>query len=68
MEKKRARIPTAPRRLTHPPRRGALKRDSVQTAKAVKPTNNAQVFTPNPMPRFMDGISVAPDGAIELIV
>ena len=31
--------------------RGTVKRESVQPAKAARPANNAQIFTPDPMPR-----------------
>src|SRR5882672_8788905 len=50
IEKKRARIPTPPSQLTHPIRRGTVERESVQPAKAAKPTDNAQVFTLAPIP------------------
>ena len=45
MEKKRARIPIPPSKLTQPTRRGAVKRESVPPAKAARPTSNAQIFT-----------------------
>ena len=58
MEKKRARIPTPPSKLTQPTRRGTVKQESVQPAKAARPANNAQIFTPDPMPRHLGTIEL----------
>jgi hypothetical protein len=58
MEKKRARIPTPRSKLTHPTHRGTVKQESVQPAKAARPANNAQIFTPDPMPRHLGTIEL----------
>jgi len=47
MEKKRMRIHTPPIKLTQ----RTAKRDCVRPTKAARPINDAQIFTPSPMPR-----------------
>ena len=58
MEKKKARIPTPPSKLTGPTRRGTVKQERVQPAKAAGAANNAQIFTPDPMPRHLGTIQL----------
>ena len=58
MEKKRARILAPPSKLTQPTCRGTVKQESVKPAKAARPANNAQIFTPDPMPRHLGTIEL----------
>src|SRR6476646_6472900 len=50
-------MPTQPSKLTQPTHRCIVQRESVQPAKAARPTNNAKRFTPAPMPRYRGTIS-----------
>src|SRR3954453_13263265 len=56
MEKKRARVPSPPSKLSQITHRGALKQDSVQIFRAARPTNKAQIFRPSSMPQHLGTI------------